>query len=191
MRLYLTAKRVYTDYVNRLVAGRFGQHQLRSKVKMLSGKAGKNHSDRDCLPHLSLTSYAYRTGVNASSFGANAVSNDVGPILLLLLRGYVVISSDWETNELAAFGIGSLAAHGVLDGIRATLNFNSSSLSTATNATKVAIHGYSGGGLASGWATQLQPTYAPEINLVAAAFGGLPANLTADGIFLDGTVASG
>lgn len=108
---------------------------------------------------------------------------------MLLLRGYVVTSPDYETNELSAFGVGPLAARGVLDGIRATLNFNMSGLSA--NSSKIAVFGYSGGAIATGWAIQTAPSYAPELNIVTASLGGLPANLTNNGLFLDGTVGSG
>ncbi|KAG2186480.1 hypothetical protein INT44_002702 [Umbelopsis vinacea] len=39
--------------------------------------------------------------------------------------------------------------------------------------------GYSGGALASGWAAELQPTYAPELNIAGAAIGGTPGDLNA------------
>ncbi|WP_432278451.1 lipase family protein [Nocardia carnea] len=39
----------------------------------------------------------------------------------------------------------------------------------------VAIAGYSGGGLATGWAAALQPSYAPELKIDAAVGGGVPA----------------
>jgi hypothetical protein len=51
--------------------------------------------------------------------------------------------------------------------------------------------GYSGGAIASGWAAELQPTYAPEINLKGAALGGTPADLLAVGRALDGGPLSG
>jgi hypothetical protein len=41
----------------------------------------------------------------------------------------------------------------------------------------VGIAGYSGGGMATAWAAALAPTYAPEINLVGVAQGGVPMNI--------------
>jgi hypothetical protein len=38
--------------------------------------------------------------------------------------------------------------------------------------------GYSGGSLATEWAAELQPTYAPELNFAGAALGGLVPNIT-------------
>lgn len=37
--------------------------------------------------------------------------------------------------------------------------------------------GYSGGGHAAGWAAQLANEYAPELNIIGAALGGVPADL--------------
>lgn len=53
------------------------------------------------------------------------------------------------------------------------------------------FQGYSGGAIAVGWAAQLQPTYAPEINIASFAIGGVPANLTGTFAFVDGTTFSG
>jgi hypothetical protein len=59
-----------------------------------------------------------------------------------------------------------------LDSIRAA--FNASAVETATNAN-VALLGYSGGAIASEWAAELAPTYAPDVNarLIGAAIGGV------------------
>ena len=75
-----------------------------------------------------------------------------------------------ESNELSAFGPGHLAGQAVLDSVRAVLAFNQSQLDAAS--TRVAAIGYSGGALATGWAAALQPTYAPDVELIASSFGG-------------------
>jgi hypothetical protein len=51
--------------------------------------------------------------------------------------------------------------------------------------------GYSGGGLATGWAGQLQPTYAPELQIKGIAAGGTPGDLQAAGEVMDGSPFSG
>ena len=128
--------------------------------------------------------------MNQTGLGQTTAGGDLFAITNILQQGWTVSAADYESNELAAFGIGAIAAHGVLDGIRAAIAFNSSGLSQSPNGTKVGLFGYSGGGQATGWAMQSQPSYAPELNIVGAALGGLPANLTADGIYLDGKVRS-
>jgi hypothetical protein len=41
------------------------------------------------------------------------------------------------------------------------------------------LHGYSSGAQTVGWTTEIHPTYAPELQIAGAAFGGLIPNLTA------------
>jgi pimeloyl-ACP methyl ester carboxylesterase len=57
--------------------------------------------------------------------------------------------------------------------------------------TPVGLWGYSGGGLASSWAAELQPGYAPELSVAAVASGGTPADLAAAARQIDGSIASG
>jgi Secretory lipase len=98
--------------------------------------------------------------------------------------------TDYEGPK-AGFTVGKLSGQGVVDGVRAALNFNK--VVPCKEKTQVVFEGFSGGALATGWAVQVQPTYAPELSkyIRGAAFGGLPRNLTRDLIFLDGGVQSG
>ncbi len=66
------------------------------------------------------------------------------------------------------FGAPREPGHRVLDGIRATLRLPELGLD---DGTPIGIFGYSGGGMASSWAAELAPTYAPELNLVGAVLG--------------------
>jgi pimeloyl-ACP methyl ester carboxylesterase len=89
-----------------------------------------------------------------------------------LTSGYYVNLSDYEGLEsqwIAAANSG----HGVLDSIRAVQNFSMSGLDAST---PVGLFGYSGGGFATMWAAELAEGYAPELNIVGAAAGGLPVN---------------
>ncbi|MEV6899429.1 lipase family protein [Amycolatopsis sp. NPDC051372] len=43
--------------------------------------------------------------------------------------------------------------------------------------TPTGLIGYSGGALASEWANELQPRYAPELKFAGVAAGGVPADL--------------
>lgn len=47
-----------------------------------------------------------------------------------------------------------------------------------SESVRYAMWGYSGGALASEWAAELQPSYAPELEFVGAALGGLTPNIT-------------
>jgi triacylglycerol lipase len=56
----------------------------------------------------------------------------------------------------------------VLDGLRAAVNY--AELRLSPNAP-MAVWGYSGGGLASGWAAEAAANYAPELDIVGAVLG--------------------
>lgn len=85
-------------------------------------------------------------------------------------KGYTVVISDTE-GQNADFAAGPEYGYNTLDAIRATLN--SPQLGVAGNA-KVVMMGYSGGAIATEWAAELAPSYAPDLgdNLIGATFGG-------------------
>ncbi|MGQ4617640.1 lipase family protein [Nocardia sp. R7R-8] len=112
-----------------------------------------------------------------------------------LSRGYAVLVPDHQ-GPRQAYAAGLMAGHAVLDSIRAVVNTPEFGL--RPDAPTV-VTGYSGGAIASGWAAQLAPRYAPELNLVGAAFGGVPADFdlllstmngrnAASGVFLAATL---
>lgn len=109
-------------------------------------------------------------------------------VKMALDRGLTVVVPDHQ-GPRHAFAAGPMAAHAVLDSVRGALTSPEAELGGA--ATKVAMMGYSGGAIATGWAAQLQPEYAPELNVVGAASGGTPADLEAAASSMDGTVDGG
>jgi hypothetical protein len=105
----------------------------------------------------------------------------------MLKDGYAVQDPDYEGPN-SAWLAGPQAGHAVLDAIRAADQFAAGGLS---GSTPWALDGYSGGANGTGWAAQLQPTYAPDVHLVAVAMGGTPADPKAVGKYIDGTVFAG
>lgn len=92
-------------------------------------------------------------------------------------RGYAVAFTDYEgigTPGPHTYMAGRSEGAASLDVVRAALRLPGTGLSTSA---KVAIVGYSQGGHGAGWAAQLAPTYAPELNIKAYAVGAPPANL--------------
>ena len=83
-----------------------------------------------------------------------------------LADGYTVIVCDTE-GQRADFAAGPEYGMNTLDSIRAA--FNSSTVGLSSD-TKVAMLGYSGGAIATEWAAELAPTYAPDVN--ARMIGG-------------------
>jgi alpha-beta hydrolase superfamily lysophospholipase len=76
----------------------------------------------------------------------------------------------------------------VLDGLRAALNTEALNLS---HEAPMGLWGYSGGGLATAWATEVYADYAPELNLVGAVLGSPVGDLGHTFRKLNGTIFSG
>jgi cell division septation protein DedD len=110
----------------------------------------------------------------------------------LLSQGWAVVVPDYE-GLLSAYTVGLQAGHAALDGIRAAESFAVSHPEFAIDVdadTPVGLWGYSGGGLATAWTAELARTYAPELNIVGVAAGGVPPDVTAVAKHLDGTALS-
>lgn len=95
----------------------------------------------------------------------------------ILGRGWAVAVTDYPglgTPRDHPYVVGQSLGRSVLDSIRAARQLPGAGLNQQN---PVAIYGYSEGGIAAGWALQLQPTYAPDVELVGGAVGAAPANL--------------
>ncbi|KAM3503144.1 hypothetical protein MY10362_004395 [Beauveria mimosiformis] len=148
--------------------------------RFVSFNTAYDSSSTTCNP-----SYQYRLG----SLQTDIVSSlEFLVIQAYLISGYTVASPDYEGPD-AAFSPGRLSGMGVLDGIRAVVNYGPKI--GLDNNPMVVNTGYSGGAIASGWAASLHPTYAPDINLKGVLAGGTPANLTEVTLYVDGTVVAG
>jgi hypothetical protein len=103
----------------------------------------------------------------------------------LLLAGYTITIPDTE-GQNADFAAGPEYGINTLDGIRAT--FNSKTLALPST-TKVGLMGYSGGAIATEWAAELAPTYAPELQkrIVGSAAGGVLISPGHNLHYIDGT----
>ncbi|KAL2850285.1 secretory lipase-domain-containing protein [Aspergillus pseudoustus] len=91
---------------------------------------------------------------------------------------------DYEGNN-AAFTVGPQSGYHTLDSIKAALN--SQKYTGINPRAKAIMFGYSGGGLASEWASELHATHSPDLNIIAAAIGGPPPNVTNTYIHVNGT----
>lgn len=131
----------------------------------------------------------------APSYELRMVSSKLWMAQIPLNKGFAVLVPDHQ-GPRQAYAAGLMAGHAVLDSIRATVRTPELGLQPEA---PTAITGYSGGAIASAWAAQLAPQYAPELNLVGVAFGGVPADFDmllqtmngkalASGIFLAATL---
>lgn len=112
-------------------------------------------------------SYDLRGG--ESPDGCNGSGRDEGTAAsTFLAQGATVVITDYEeTNQV--FGAGRLEGYATLDGIRAAESY----LRYVSTTTPVAMIGYSGGAIASQWAAELAPAYAPKLDIVGTAAGGV------------------
>lgn len=114
----------------------------------------------DSLGHKCAPSYELKSALEGKLWAAQ----------IPLSKGYAVIVPDHQ-GPRQAYGAGRMAGHAVLDAIRAVVHTPDFGLPPDT---PTVVTGYSGGAIATGWAAQLAPDYAPEVNLVGAAFGACP-----------------
>jgi pimeloyl-ACP methyl ester carboxylesterase len=119
-----------------------------------------------------------------SSASPEGPDYEVPIVTQLLARGIVVAVTDYQgqgTPGLTSYLVGRPEGYAGLDAARAAGRLPGTGL---TKGGPVGIAGYSQGGQAAGWAAQLQPEYAPELNLVGVALGGVPADMNVEVDFL-------
>ena len=83
-----------------------------------------------------------------------------------------VVTSDYEGEDLA-YGAGQQSGYETLDAIRAAEKW----LGVPETSTPVGMVGYSGGSIATEFASELAHTYAPTLDIVGVAEGGIPVDL--------------
>ncbi|MFG3127722.1 lipase family protein [Streptomyces tendae] len=110
----------------------------------------------------------------------------------LLLRGVAVVVTDYvglgTTDRLHTYVNRADGAHAVLDAVRAARALDSASV---TSESRVGLFGYSQGGGATAAAAELQPSYAPDVQLAGTYAGAPPADLTEVTRAIDGSDLAG
>lgn len=134
----------------------------------MSSRAVSYQSFYDSMNPEDAPSRAIAGNVSLGGLIANAESLFLVP---LLTQGYTVVMPDTEGQQ-ADFGYGPEYGTNTLDSMRAASNAAATGL---TQSTKFGMIGYSGGAIATNWAAQLAPAYAPDVNarLVGATDGGV------------------
>jgi hypothetical protein len=110
-------------------------------------------------------------------------------IAAALAKGWAVAVSDYEglgTPGTHTYMVGPAQGRAALDVIRAAQRLPAAGLAADA---PVGLMGYSQGGGAAGWATELAGSYAPELNIRGSAIGGVPGDLARTAEFLDGSLA--
>ncbi|KAL3441511.1 secretory lipase-domain-containing protein [Aspergillus insuetus] len=130
-------------------------------TKLLSYQVAQDAADPSCSPAFALQQFS-----------------DAGEALALVMpqTEYLFISSALNKGWIVTVPTTLARSQAVLDNIRAALA--STSITSMSPHATVAMWGYSGGSLASGWAAELQPSYAPELKIAGAALGGTVPKIT-------------
>jgi hypothetical protein len=138
----------------------------------------------DAISPRSFPSYALRRG-------SRALGTFVHVELLCfadaLARGWAISIPDHE-GMLGAWGAPREPGYRALDGIRAALAFEPGGLDPSA---QVGLWGYSGGGLATAWAAEMAPTYAPELDIAGAVLGSPVGDLVSTFHRLNGGLHAG
>lgn len=96
---------------------------------------------------------------------------DVPPLApFMLTENYAMLIPDHEGPRMA-YSAGVMAAHAVLDSVRGMQR-----LREDLTESPMVMDGYSGGAIATAWAAQEQPHYAPELRFAGAVAGGTPTD---------------
>ncbi len=115
---------------------------------------------------------------------------EAGLMALALARGWAVAVTDYQglgTPGDHTYMVGRALGPNVLDSMRAARELCPEQLPEDGPA---AIIGYSEGGAAAAWAAQLQPSYAPDLQLAGVVAGAAAADVETAGPSLDGTFFS-
>ncbi|KLO90588.1 lipase 1 [Fusarium fujikuroi] len=139
------------------------------KAAILSYQFAYNTCNVDSSPSYALS------GVMAKSEPNLGIKSSTSLITEMLSFGWIINTPD-HLGPKAAFGTSVQAGHATLDALRTVHNL----LSLGDNSDfSTTIWGYSGGSIATFSAAELQPSYAPELNISAAVVGGLVDDISA------------
>ena len=123
-------------------------------IRLVSYQAAYDALGAQCDP-----SYTLRLGTSAA------------PILPYLAAGDTVVTADYEGEDLA-YGAGQQSGYETLDAIKAAEKM----LGVPQASTPVGLAGYSGGSVPTEFASELAPAYAPRLDIVGVAEGGIPVD---------------
>jgi hypothetical protein len=146
-------------------------------TKVVSYQSAYDSLDRNDEP-----SYAISGGLTLGGVVPNV---ELAVFGTFLADGYTVIVPDTE-GQRADFAAGPEYGMNTLDSVRAA--FNSPTVALPGDA-QVALLGYSGGAIATEWAAELAPTYAPDANarMIGAAMGGVLVDPARNLHYVEGT----
>ncbi|WP_181371812.1 lipase family protein [Gordonia paraffinivorans] len=151
--------------------------------KLVSWQSAEDSTALYCAPSYALQ----QASIPGALTGSVDSAYEVLQITSLVGAGWSVVIPDHQGPE-SAFAAGPLAGRITLDAIRGARDFSPLGLKRDL---RVGLMGYSGGAIATGWAAELHESYAPELPIVGAAEGGVPADIRAMVDLANNNAASG
>lgn len=142
-------------------------------AKLISFHTAYDGLGSECDPSYSLSGHG----------DSNTATIEQAVITGYLAAGYSVVVPDYEGEKLE-WTIGRQSAYAALDGIRAA-----ETVLGLPSSTPVGLIGYSGGSVPTQWGAEVAPQYAPELNIVGAAGGGLPVDLAHNLPYVSGSTS--
>jgi Secretory lipase len=125
-------------------------------------------------------SWTMRGGMPA---GGTTNTDEEQFVVGLVAAGDIVVVPDYEGTRLD-WAAGQEEGYNTLDGIRATKSVLKLPASVPT-----AMVGYSGGSIATEFASELAPKYSPELKFVGVAEGGIPVELSHNLDYINGSAS--
>jgi hypothetical protein len=123
-------------------------------------------------------------GGNPGSANEEQAEAEEAFIATYLADGFIVTIPDFEGPDLE-WTAGYLAGYATLDATRATESYLKLPAST-----KAGLSGYSGGSIAAEWASEVAPHYAPDLDIVGVAEGGIPVDYAHNLAYINGATSS-
>ncbi|KAJ6024661.1 hypothetical protein N7540_005458 [Penicillium herquei] len=146
------------------------------KKRVISLQNAYDSPSVNCHP-----SYGLQHG--AEGYGASWNRLNLAFMAPYLRAGPILNIPDYEGSN-AAFAVGPQSGYQTLDSIKAALA--STELTGIKEEANVVMFGYSGGALATEWATEFKATYATDLPIIGAVIGGAPTNVSQTFLNVDG-----
>lgn len=147
--------------------------------QLVSLQDAEDSLDPICAPSYELQAGEYNDGNLAAETSLMTAELAQG-------RDVVIPDAEGPKSEYIVTG---MEGHATLDSIRAVERLPAAGLHGMR--TPVGLVGYSGGAHQTAAANELQPAYAPELNLVGVAAGGVPVGNQENIQYLDGSIGAG
>ena len=123
-------------------------------------------------------------GGNPGSANEQQAQAEQAFIASYLANNFIVTVPDFEGPDLE-WTAGYLAGYASLDALRATESYLK-----LPSSTKAGLTGYSGGSIAAEWASEVAPQYAPQLDIVGVAEGGIPVDYAHNLAYINGATSS-